>query len=148
MYLELAVCLPHEAATVGFTRQITKGTLHGFGVTSECIDDINLALSEACANVIEHAATEDVYEVRIRIDEEYCTISVTDTSGGFDATGAGDVMPGAGSARGRGVAIMRALMDHVDLTSEPESGTIVQLVKRLDLVADAPIARLRRRAKL
>ena len=44
------------------------------------------------------------------------------------------------SARGRGVSIMDAVMDHVHFTSEPESGSIVHLVKTLDLLPDGAMA--------
>jgi anti-sigma regulatory factor (Ser/Thr protein kinase) len=54
-------------------------------------------------------------------------------------------MPDPSSARGRGVAIMRALMDQVDFRSEPEAGTIVQLVKTLSIDSDGALARLRRK---
>jgi hypothetical protein len=42
------------------------------------------------------------------------------------------------------VAIMRAVMDQVDFVSEPETGTIVHLVTRLDVDLEGPLARLRR----
>lgn len=43
-------------------------------------------------------------------------------------------MPVDGSAeRGRGVALMRALVDSIDFDSDPESGTVVHLVKQLTL---------------
>ena len=51
-------------------------------------------------------------------------------------------MPNPGSPRGRGVAIMRAVMDQVDFRSEPEAGTIVHLVKDLELEPDGALARL------
>jgi hypothetical protein len=39
---------------------------------------------------------------------------------------------------------MRAVMDHVEFTSEPEVGTIVHLVKALSLVGGGALDRLRR----
>ncbi len=114
-------------------------------MTDDCVGDISLALSEACTNVVDHAVAGDEYEVRLQIDEQSCIISVTNTGPGFDAAALVNVMPDPSSARGRGVAIMRAFMDQVDFRSEPEAGTIVHLVKTLSIDPDSPLARLRRK---
>lgn len=146
MNLEFALCLPRDAETVLLVRGVVTKALTLFGVTRECVDDIRLALSEACTNVVDHAAADDEYEVRLEVNERKCVISVTNTGNGFDATSLAGQMPDASSPRGRGVAIMQALMDRVELHSEPVRGTIVHLVKTLALDADAPIERLRRRS--
>jgi serine/threonine-protein kinase RsbW len=145
MFLDVAVCLPLEAETVGIIRSVVKNALQSFGVTQDCVDDVSLALSEACTNVVDHAVQGDEYEVRLQVDETNCIISVTNTGPGFDAGALGDVMPDPSSPRGRGVAIMRALMDQVDFRSEPEAGTIVHLVKALAIDSDGALARLRRK---
>jgi serine/threonine-protein kinase RsbW len=43
---------------------------------------------------------------------------------------------------GRGLAIMRACVDDVTLRSQPGSGTVVSLEKRIELRSDAPLAQL------
>jgi serine/threonine-protein kinase RsbW len=143
--LEVGVCLPQEGTTVALVRGVVTDALRALGVTAECIDDIRLALSEACTNVLEHAAAEDEYEVRLEVDGDRCALSVKNTGNGFDASVLDDVMPDESSPRGRGVAIMRAVMDSVEFSSEPRSGTIVHLVKTLTVEAHAPLARLGQR---
>jgi serine/threonine-protein kinase RsbW len=142
--VDVAVCLPQEAETVALVRAAVTNTLTLFGVEERCVEDIRLALSEACTNVIEHATVHDEYEVRVVVDDDRCAISVKNTGNGFEAGGLEGVMPDARAARGRGMAIMRAVMDQVDFTSEPEAGTIVHLVKRLSVRDDGPMDRLRR----
>lgn len=142
MRLEVAVCLPHESETVALVRGVVTNALRSFGVTQDCVEDIRLALSEACTNVVAHAAADDEYEVRIQIDELRCAISVKNTGGGFDATTLANEMPDPMSPSGRGVAIMRAVMDDVAFTSERSTGTIVRLVKDLTLAPDGALARL------
>lgn len=144
MNLDVAICLPQEAGTVALIRAGVTNILTLFGVAEQCIEDLRLALSEACTNVIDHASAEDEYEVRVQVDDERCAISVKNTGNHFDAASLEGVMPNARSARGRGVAIMRAVMDQVRFTSEPEAGTIVHLVKRIEVREDGPMARLRR----
>lgn len=143
MKLEFAVCLPRDAETAGLVRRVVANALITFGVTPGCVDDIRLALSEACTNVIDHAAADDEYEVRLEVDETRCSISVRNTGIGFDATALAGVMPDVDSPRGRGVAIMRAVMDSVEFVPEPETGTIVHLVKTLSVDSGAAFSRLR-----
>jgi serine/threonine-protein kinase RsbW len=141
--LDVALCLPQEVETVALIRSVVTDTLVKLGVTTECVDDIRLALSEACTNVIAHAGVRDEYEVRLQVDNERCQIRVINTGGGFDAEALTGEMPDAGSARGRGVAIMRAVMDQVDFISEPEAGTIVHLSKALMVEPGGALDRLR-----
>ena len=144
MLLDVVVCLPKEGETIGYIRRVATTALHALGVTQECIDDICLALSEACTNVVVHAVLDDEYEVRLQIYEQKCAISVKNTGDGFDAAALHNVMPDPSSPRGRGVAIMWALMDQVDFTSETEAGTIVSLLKTLIIEPDGLLGRLRR----
>jgi serine/threonine-protein kinase RsbW len=142
MDLDVALCLPREAETVSLIRGIVCDALGKLGVTPDCVDDVRLALSEACTNVVDHATDDDEYEVRLRVENVICHISVTNTTSGFDAESLADVMPSTSSARGRGVAIMSAVMDHVAFHSEPAAGTVVHLVKTLEVRPDGALARL------
>ncbi|HEX4820913.1 MAG TPA: ATP-binding protein [Acidimicrobiales bacterium] len=145
MKLDVAICLPQEAQTVALIRGAVTSTLSLFGVEDECVEDIRLALSEACTNVIEHAQAGDEYEVRVEVDDTQCQISVKNSGNGFDFAALDGQMPDGHSARGRGVAIMRAVMDQVRFSSEPRDGTIVHLVKQLDVRDGGVMDRLRRR---
>lgn len=142
MNLQIALCLPRDGETVSLVRAVAMDALARFGVTRGCIDDIGLALSEACGNVIRHADPSDEYEVRLEIENARCAISVIDTGRGLDVDTLAHAMPDPSSPGGRGVALMGALTDRLDFNSQPESGTIVRLVKRLDLVPGGPLSRL------
>lgn len=142
MKLKVEVCLPREAETVRLIRGVVRDAMVHFGVNQECTDDIQLALSEACNNVVDHATADDEYEVSVELEDDECSIAVKNVGGGFDAESLAGVMPDPSSARGRGVAIMRAVMDQVEFRSEPEAGDIVHLVKTLDLIPDGPLQRL------
>lgn len=145
MLIDIAVCLPKEAATVAVVRTAVTTMLDLIGVDRECIDDIALALSEACTNVVQHAAGEDEYEVAVGVDDRRCTIKIKNTGSGFDAGALAGTMPDPSSPRGRGVAIMRTVMDAIDFVSSPEDGTIVNLVRSLTFRPGAPLGRAPRR---
>ena len=142
MKLHFELCLPQESETVGLIRRVLADALITFGVTQECVDDVALALSEACTNVVEHADDDDEYEVHLDVDGAECSIRVMNTADGVDAESLKGVLPDATSVGGRGVAIMKAVMDRVDVVSEPETGTMVRLVKQLDAVPGGPLERL------
>jgi serine/threonine-protein kinase RsbW len=145
MHLHFAVCLPREAETVALIRAAITNTLTLFGVAEDCVEDVRLAVSEACTNVISHADSDDEYEVEVHVDGHVCAVNVRDSGNGFDAAALRGMMPDPLSSRGRGVAIMKALMDRVHMTSSPEDGTIVHLTRTLTLRDDAAIGRLRPR---
>lgn len=120
MNIQVALCLPRDAGTVALVRAVLEDTLGRVGVTANCIDDIRLALAEACNNVIEHADAAHDYEVRIEVDENRCALSVIDSGRPFDVHSLTPEMPDPSSARGRGVAMMHALTDRIDFTSDPK----------------------------
>ncbi|HUB71759.1 MAG TPA: ATP-binding protein [Acidimicrobiales bacterium] len=133
MRIEVAFHLPREARTVALVRAVVTNALVLSGVKAECVEDIRLAVSEACTNVVRHARDGDEYEIWVRVYEDRCEIGIKDVGVGFDVDAVVHARPAPGSAGGRGVAIMQAVMDSVQFESEPAEGTIVHLVKALSM---------------
>ncbi len=140
MRVNLVLCLPRDDATVPVLRHITVCSLGELGVVPDVIGDVALALTEACANVVRHSGVDDEYEVRLSVEDGFCEITVVDTGHGFDSDTL-VAMAGSSAEQGRGVALMRALVDDVRFESRPESGTVVHLVKQLPVLADGPLGR-------
>lgn len=129
--VDLDLLLPRDNSTVPLVRHILRHTLTEFGVSNECVADVELAITEASANVIDHAHGDDEYEVKVTIDERRCQIRVIDAGAGFDRSAASNAFPTGPAERGRGILLMQALMDSIEFESQPEQGTIVHLVKEL-----------------
>lgn len=146
MELDIALCLPREAETVGIVRDVAVAALVRLGVTRDCTEDIRLALSEACTNVVDHSTVDDEYEVRLQVTGHTCEVRVVDTGRGFDVVSLSDAPVPTDSPRGRGIRLMHALTDGIAFDSRPEAGTIVHLVKELEVVPNSPLGRLARRA--
>jgi serine/threonine-protein kinase RsbW len=127
--LALSLFLPRDEITVPVARHIASGAMDQLGVEPECLSDIEVALSEACANVIQHSGPGDDYEVTLTLDTDQCVIRVIDRGHGFDASQLSGSDPAA--ERGRGVELMRALVDTLLFESKPEVGTMVHLEKDL-----------------
>lgn len=140
--LELSVNLPRESGSVPVVRRLAAQALRSFGVTQHDVDEVQLAITEACANVIDHAAESETYEVLVELAADRCAITVVDQGGGFDATAVpADAHDHAES--GRGMALMRALVDNVDFASQPQAGAVVHMVKTLDYDRAHPLWRRR-----
>lgn len=146
MRIMFSLNLPRDEASVPVVRHICRDALIGLGVERRCVSDIEVATSEACTNVLKHVAgTNDAYEVTVEVNESRCEIRVIDTGHGFDhdslnALGHVDVDGSAES--GRGIFLMRAMVDQIKFLNEPETGTIVHLTKTLTLEPDSVLATL------
>ncbi|HEX6395219.1 MAG TPA: ATP-binding protein [Acidimicrobiales bacterium] len=130
--MSLSLELPRERESVPLARHLASRSLLELGVLDEIVDDMEIALSEVCTNVIDHAEVGDSYDVEIFVKGHDCEIRVVDSGLGFDAIALADSGPETDFERGRGLAIVRAVMDHVDLQSHTDRGTLVTLEKHLE----------------
>ena len=92
--------------------------------------------------MVKHSGADDKYEVHLVLENSTCEIKVIDSGRGFDSTSLGISMAAPSEEQGRGMALMAALVDSVHFESRPEDGTIVRLVKDLNLRPDGPLERL------
>jgi len=136
--INLALELPRDSSTVPLVRHLTEHALWEIGVKRACVADVELAVTEACANVVEHASGDDVYSVEVAVTPDECEIRVIDTGRGFDFESLDHGEPSTEADRGRGIALMKMLVDNIDFRSEPERGTIVHLVKSLEFDGHTP----------
>jgi serine/threonine-protein kinase RsbW len=141
--LNLSLCLPTDQLSVPVVRHICSYALTEVGVLDECLSDITIALTEACTNVLDHSTDAGTaYEVHISIDDERCTIRVKDTGAGFDFD-ARNRAPRVDltAESGRGLELIRNLVDRVNFTAVPEEGTVVHLEKVLEFDEGHPVRR-------
>lgn len=129
LHLEISLDLPRDAELVAQTRRTLDGALDGAGVAEECRQDIRLALTEACANVIKHAEHSTIYHVDVTVRDSECVIEVTDDGGGFNPASVkpGELLDDAG----RGLQIVAAVTDGLDVVSIDGLGTVLRFTKHL-----------------
>ncbi|MEY2478634.1 MAG: serine/threonine-protein kinase RsbW [Actinomycetota bacterium] len=132
MDIKLSMHIPRDASTLPLVRHLTKHALREIGASRACIGDVEVAVTEACANVVEHTTDEDDYSVDVELTDTRCEIRVIDSGHGFDFETLGRRDAETTAEGGRGIQLMRALVDTIKFTSEPESGTVVHLVKDLE----------------
>ncbi|WNF28165.1 ATP-binding protein [Streptomyces sp. C11-1] len=143
--------LRREAASVPLARRFLLGTMETAGVDPDVSFDLSLALSEACANAVEHGGERTAlgepgdsgygrtppdsgqYRVTAYLDGEKCRIEVSDSGPGFPAVRvlrpAGHISCAAES--GRGLDLIEQLSDHVQFANRPGRGAVVSFDKVL-----------------
>ncbi len=119
----LEMTLPARPNILGGLRNTLGRWLQAVGANEDELFDITLSASEAATNAVEHAygAHEASFVVRCEHDGQEVTVTVRDI--GRWRT----VRPQGG---GRGLEIMRALVDSVTIDSD-RLGTVVTMTKRL-----------------
>ena len=145
MEIKMALYLPRDAASVPVSRRVLDRCLETLGVTPDTRADIALALSEACANVVQHAGPGEEYQVQVSARHGRCVIEVVNAGRGpgtvQDGRGtsqewfgggarAGDLVP-ATAEHGRGLTIIDAVTDNMQLTGNERHGTTVHFEKTL-----------------
>jgi serine/threonine-protein kinase RsbW len=129
--IAFSVRLPVDAHSVPFIRAVCRQALEHLRVDRGVVDEIALALTEACANVVQHAGPQQAYEVQVDIDDERCRICVADEGGGFDPASVPSDVSGSLLEGGRGLVLMRALVDRLDFRLEPDGTHRVTFEKAL-----------------
>jgi serine/threonine-protein kinase RsbW len=157
MEIKMVLYLPRDAASVPVSRQVLDGCLETLGVTADTRTDIALALTESCANVIQHADPADEYEVQAKASKGRCVIEVVNTAHRDAASSGPGASPGANrddggddqpfmpptgpvsptAEHGRGLQIIDAVVDNVWLSRNSSDGTTVHFEKELDWVPGA-----------
>jgi anti-sigma regulatory factor (Ser/Thr protein kinase) len=137
MKIEFTVRLPVDSHSVPFVRGLCRKALDHLNVGQDTVDEIVLALTEACANVVQHSGDGNDYEVAVRIDDDTCRISVWDEGSGFEMPDLSQ--PVDATEGGAGLVLMRALVDELAFENDPDGRHRVTLEKRLD---SRPVLRL------
>lgn len=132
MIVSSTLTIPSRAGAVDDARRWVAGHLEPAGATADAIWEIQLALTEALANVIKHAYAGDEsqrIELALRADDDRVEIEIADSGAPFDA--ASYIPPDleAASTGGYGVHLIDELMDEVDRQPAGDRGTRLRLVK-------------------
>jgi anti-sigma regulatory factor (Ser/Thr protein kinase) len=128
----LELSLLGEPSALAAFRQTLRRWLTESGATADEVHDITMACNEACQNAIEHAygLVPEPFEVELERADGEVIIRVRDRGGWRD---------GSSTDRGRGLPLMRALMDSVEI-DQRASGSTVVLRRAVSTKADAAAA--------
>jgi serine/threonine-protein kinase RsbW len=138
--------LRREAASVPLARRLLMGTMETAGVDPDVSYDLSVALTEACANAVEHGGgsapdgSPQAYRVTAYLDGEKCHIEVTDSGPGFTAPPPAPRPAATDAEHGRGLCLIEQLADHVQIGNRPgHGGAVVSFDKILKWREDTPL---------
>ena len=127
--MSVRLSLPREADSVPAVRRLLRCALSVLHIDRQSGDDLEIAITEACANVVRHASGAEKFEVRLDVGEDRCAIDVVDDGAGFDTGALGAQTPGTTSERGRGLYLIKALGENVRMHSTPLRGSLIHFEK-------------------
>lgn len=139
----LSLLLPRDAGSVPVVRHMCEQVVGALGATEEAVGDLSVALTEACSNVVRHAEMGDDFRVEVELGGDRCEIVVSYRDTGFDPLAVGAAVGDAVSESGRGLMLMRALVDELDFSFDP-GHTSVRMIKHLVFAEERTIQRLLR----
>jgi serine/threonine-protein kinase RsbW len=118
-----------DAAGLSAIRHGVADALRQEGYDDALIDDIRLAVTEACGNVVRHAYAGEAGPLRLDVesDGERVVVRVLDDGVGYSLEPDG-VSPALADVAGRGLLIIRALTSHLEMSRRPGGGTRMVMV--------------------
>lgn len=123
--------IPSDPEYVKIVRLAVAGIGARLDYSYDDIEDLKLAVTEACNNAILHAQEARGVGVKCSQTGESLEIEITDAGLGFAGAPEGDAAPEELPENGLGLFLMQALMDEVTCESGDGGGTRVRLRKRL-----------------
>jgi serine/threonine-protein kinase RsbW len=122
MRLVVDLTLPTEARVITRTRKAVAGYLEDLGVEQDVRDDVALALSEACTNVMLHAfpdarPSSELFHLSAEIGLREVRLVIEDAGIGLPPERAERDVIDLTATSGRGLHMIRALM--TDVAVEP-----------------------------
>jgi serine/threonine-protein kinase RsbW len=128
----LSLLLPSDLRFLGVARDFIESVCDAWRLDLDSGAAIVIAVHEAISNVIRHAH-HDRPEARVQIDchltGDRVEILVLDEGEPFDLAAVPELRPSELRIGGRGVFLMRTLMDELTCVRRGERGNILRMVK-------------------
>ncbi len=127
----LKLSIPSKPEYVSMVRLAISSVANNAGFDIEAIEDIKVAISEACTNVVCHSEIEfnSTYEVFCEVGDGKIIIHVKDEGTGYDLSGYKEPLLDVPKAGGLGIFVIKTLMDEVDICSSQGMGTTIKMIK-------------------
>lgn len=126
--------IPSLPEFVGIARLTLSGVASRMNFSYDEIEDLKIALAEACNNAILHAhannKNDEVIAVKFTMEVDGLRIEVIDKGTGFDPSKTERKKPPTSEEGGMGIFLIKALVDEVNFLSSSE-GTCVEMIKYL-----------------
>jgi serine/threonine-protein kinase RsbW len=129
---KIMLTLPNTPEYVSVARLTLSGIANRMGFDVEAIEDLKVAIAEACTNALKHGCGEDCdYTIEFSVFNNRLDIEIIDKGEGFDYKNL--VEPDLTKPRegGLGIFIIKSLMDDVEINNYKGRGTRILMRKNL-----------------
>ena len=129
------LALPSEPRMLSVARTFVEAVCQAHRLERSLVHSLVLVTGEAFTNIIRHAhrdVPEAQLEICLEILPDAITLTFQDEGAPFDLAAVPELAPGELRIGGRGVYLMRTLMD--ELSCQPragKSGNVLRMTKRL-----------------
>ena len=132
---DTTISIPSDQEHLVAVDEFLEGTLRGYGVDESLVADIAISVTEIVNNGIIHGNGRDkAKRVSLTINKkgDELTFIITDQGTGFNPEQVDDPLKEENLLKevGRGIFIVRSLMDSVDVQATP-NGSVVTMTKKI-----------------
>lgn len=130
------IIVPSDPELIGEIDEFVESRLRAHNVDDSIVADIAICATEIANNAIIHGNKEDpekLVSIEMNFTDNEVTIVVTDQGQYFNSEAIENPLDDKNLLRevGRGIFIVRSLMDRVEIAPAPTGGTVVTLVKSI-----------------
>ena len=128
----LTLTIPSDLACLGVARAFVEAVCQALEVDQPTTNAIVLATNEATSNVMRHAhrdRPQATIQLQCRCRSDGLEVRLFDEGAPFDVGSVPDLDPAELRVGGRGVYLMRALMDELRCEPRGEGGNVLCMVK-------------------
>lgn len=129
-YETIKMEIPANPDYVSILRLTTSGIANKLGFSMDDIEDMKVAVSEACSNAVKHSEDNKV-SINFNLLSNGIQIEIIDNGKGYDADSIETPDLSNPKEGGLGLFIIQTLMDEVDIESKGNQGTTIKMTKYL-----------------
>ena len=122
--------IPANPDYVSILRLTTSGIANKLGFSMDDIEDMKVAVSEACSNAVKHSEDNKV-SINFNLLNNGIQIEIIDNGKGYDVDSIETPDLTNPKEGGLGLFIIQTLMDEVNISSRGNQGTTIKMTKYL-----------------
>lgn len=129
----IKLSMPNKPEYVSIIRLTASAIASRIGFNIDEIDDIKVAIGEACTNAIRHGCDRinDTYDIEFFAYKDKIEIQITDTGKGLAKLNIKQPKVEDLREGGLGLFIIKTLMDDVEVITSEGKGTVIRMTKML-----------------
>ena len=128
----IKMTVPTDSSNISVVRMTASSIANTIGFNIEEIDDVKIAISEACTNVIKHSKVP-YFDLLFNHGSNFIEIEIQDQGIGYDLSELREPqLEGDRDSSGLGIFIIKMLMDEVVIDSQKDKGTIIYMKKQVE----------------